>query len=171
MPEILDLYDKNRKLAGKTHIRGNPFEVGDYYLVADIWTVTPNGFILIDKRHPQKSFGGQWECTGGAVTAGEDSATGAIRELKEELGIEAEKAELRLIHTCRLSNKFVDTYLLIKNIDLENLRLQAEEVTEAKLVTFRELEEIIASGQLSISSGRFDDYSHVIEEYVKQARS
>jgi 8-oxo-dGTP pyrophosphatase MutT (NUDIX family) len=80
-----------------------------------------------------------WECTGGAVVAGEDSITGAIRELQEELGIEAEKDELQLINTNRHPEFFVDTYVLRKNIDLEALRFQEDEVTDAKLVTFDEL--------------------------------
>ena len=167
MPEILDLYDKNRKLTGRTHVRGVPIEEGTFYLVADIWTVTYDGHILIDKRHPDKPFGGMWECTGSAVTAGEDSITGAVRELWEELGIEASKDELRLIDSCRCSKKFVDTYLLRKNIDLQALRLQKEEVTEEKLVTFEELEKIIENKQLDISSGRFNEYKDILLECTK----
>lgn len=162
MPELLDLYDENRKLIGKTIIRGTALDEGEHYLVADIWTLTTDGHVLVDKRHPDKSFGGMWECTGGAVTAGEDSLSCAVRELKEELGIAADKSELRLIHSCRCTNKFVDTYLLIKDAALEDLRLQAEEVTEAKLVTFGELEQIAADGKLAISSGRFEEYRDIL---------
>ena len=168
MPELIDLYDENRNLIGKTHIRGNPLNAGEHYLVADIWTITPDGKLLIDRRHPQKSYGGMWECTGGVAKAGEDSLSGAVRELGEELGLEVDKSELRLIHSCRRPNKFVDTYLLIKNINLEQLRLQEEEVTEAKLVSFRELEKIIAAGQLSVSSGSIDGYKNVLKRFSKQ---
>lgn len=166
MPELLDLYDKNRKLTGRTHVRGNPIPKGSYYLVADIWTVTPDGHILIDKRHPDKQFGGMWECTGGAVREGEDSLSGAVREIGEELGIEADKSELKLIYTCRLPNKFVDTYLLIRDVDPEKLSLQKEEVTEAKLVTFSGLEKIIAAGGLAISSERIDGYRDVLKKFT-----
>lgn len=166
MPEILDLYDENRKLIG-THVRGVPIKEGTFYLVADIWTVTHEGFILIDKRHPSKPFGGMWECTGGAVTAGEDSVTGAIRELEEELGIKAGKDELRIIDSCRCPNKFVDTYMLRKNIDIQALRLQKDEVTEAKLVTFSELEKLIENKQLSISSGRFKEYREILMDCAR----
>ena len=162
MPELLDLYDENRKLTGKTIIRGTVLGEGEHYLVADIWTLTTDGHILVDKRHPDKSFGGMWECTGGAVQAGEDSLSGAVRELEEELGITADKSELRLIHSCRRPNKFVDTYLLIKNLALEDLKLQAEEVTEAKLVTFEELEQFVADGKLAISSGKFEEYKDIL---------
>lgn len=168
MPELLDLYDENRELIGKTYVRGNPFKEGEYYLVSDIWTLTPDGLILIDKRHPDKSFGGMWECTGGVVQAGEHSLSCAVRELGEELGIATDKSKLRLIHTCRRTNKFVDTYLLIKDIALNDLRLQAEEVTEAKFVTFSELEEIVADGKLAISSERFEDYKEVIRKLSRK---
>jgi len=46
--------------------------------------------------------------------------------------------------------------------------LQEEEVTEAKLVTFRELEEISAKGQLAISSERFDDYKDALMEHFRK---
>ncbi|MFB0919487.1 MAG: NUDIX domain-containing protein [Oscillospiraceae bacterium] len=168
MPELLDLYDENRRLTGKTIIRGTALDEGEHYLVADIWTITPDGHILVDKRHPDKSFGGMWECTGGAVQAGEDSLSGAVRELGEELGIKVDESELRLIHSCRCTNKFVDTYLLVKNLELADLSLQKEEVTEAKLVTFDELEKIAADGRLAISSGRFEEYKDalIISKYI-----
>jgi 8-oxo-dGTP pyrophosphatase MutT (NUDIX family) len=139
MTELWDLYDENRRPLGRTHVRGVPLDEGTFHLVVEIWVITDDGLILIDKRHPDKYRGGLWECTGGAVVAGEDSRTGALRELYEELGIEADKNELRLISSYRHPGFFVDTYVLRKNIDLGALRFQEDEVTDAKLVTFDEL--------------------------------
>ena len=52
--ELWDLYDENRNLLGKTHVRGVPLQEGEYHLVTDIWMVRPDGKLLITKRHPKK---------------------------------------------------------------------------------------------------------------------
>ena len=39
MAELWDVYDENRRLTGKTHVRGLPMAPGEYHLVGDVWTV------------------------------------------------------------------------------------------------------------------------------------
>ena len=87
MAEYWDLYDCERKPLGKLHRRGDEIPAGEYHLVAEVWTRDNAGNFLVSRRHPDKPFGLYWECTGGSVVAGEDSLTGAQRELEEELGI------------------------------------------------------------------------------------
>ena len=48
------------------------------------------GKTLICRRRPEQSHGGKWEFPGGKVEGGESPAEAARRELREELGIEAE---------------------------------------------------------------------------------
>src|SRR4249920_2877553 len=47
------------------------------------------GLILIGQRKPRGRHGLKWEFPGGKVEAGEESREALIRELHEELGIEA----------------------------------------------------------------------------------
>lgn len=47
-----------------------------------------DGKVLIAKRKPEKSLGGFWEFPGGKIEEGEAPETTAIREIKEELGIQ-----------------------------------------------------------------------------------
>ena len=58
-----------------------------WHLVAEIYSVTRDGRMLVTKRHPDKSWGGQWEITGGGVRKGETPLEGARRELREETGL------------------------------------------------------------------------------------
>lgn len=167
MQELWDLYDENRNPLGRIHVRGVPLKEGEYHLVVDIWTITPDGRILIDKRHPDKPWGGLWECSGGSVTAGEDSLTGAIRELEEEIGIKANTDELILIGTFLSADSIVDTYVLIKDVELRNLVFQKEEVTDAKFVTFSELEDLIASNLFAVKNIRYNTYRDKIAKYAK----
>ncbi len=166
MEELWDLYDENRIFLNRQFIRGPIIPEGTYHIVADIWTVNDKGEILITKRHPDKPYGLYWECTGGSVIAGEDSMTGALRELSEEVGIFTKAEELKLIHSARLANRFVDTYITMQEITLEDLRLQPEEVVEAKFVSFIELVELWEEGIL-LPKERFKEYIGVIEKFMK----
>jgi 8-oxo-dGTP diphosphatase len=47
------------------------------------------GLILIGQRKPRGRHGLKWEFPGGKVEAGEESRDALVRELREELGIEA----------------------------------------------------------------------------------
>jgi len=49
-----------------------------------------DGRLLITQRRADDTLGGYWEFPGGKVDSGEDLAAALHRELKEEIGIEAE---------------------------------------------------------------------------------
>lgn len=58
-----------------------------------------NGLILIGQRPDGHSLAGQWEFPGGKIEIGEFPEDALKRELREELGIEAEIGALRYAHT------------------------------------------------------------------------
>lgn len=165
--ELWDLYDENRRPMNKTHIRGVPMPEGAYHIVSDIWTVTEEGKVLLSQRHPGKPYGLLWECTGGSVQAGETGMEGALRELEEEVGIRTTAERLRPIHSIKLVERFVDTYITRQDIRLEDLVLQAEEVVDAKLVTFDELNEMWEQG-LVVPRTRFQIYRDKIRQYIDE---
>jgi len=87
--ELWDLYTENRELAGRVHVRGNVIPEGLYHLVVHVWIKNSKGEYLISQRSSTRpTFPLMWETVGGSVLAGEDSLTGAIREVKEEVGID-----------------------------------------------------------------------------------
>ncbi|GLB29317.1 NUDIX hydrolase [Lacrimispora amygdalina] len=163
--ELWDIYDENRAATGRTHVRGVPLGKGDYHLVADIWTVNQKDLILLTRRHPDKPYGLMWECTGGSVLAGETSEEGALRELLEEAGIHAEKEDIKLIHSIRQKERFVDTYITRQNITMGDVKLQAEEVVDAKFVTFEELLDLWKQG-IVVPKSRFLLYKDNIREFI-----
>ncbi|MGM9624553.1 MAG: NUDIX domain-containing protein [Eubacteriales bacterium] len=91
MAEIWDAYDKNfMKLKNTTLIRGEPIPDGMYHLVGEVIVKHTDGTYLIMQRDFKKNYGGMWELTaGGSAWQGETPLACAIRELKEETGIEA----------------------------------------------------------------------------------
>ena len=90
---------------------------------------------------------------------------GAIRELWEEAGIHAEKEDLTLIHSIRQRERFVDTYINRQNITEDDLRLQAEEVVDAKFVSFDQLLELWKQ-EIVVPKSRFLLYKDRISEFI-----
>ena len=87
--EKWDLYTKDRVKTGRSHIRGDELPEGLFHLVVHVWLKNSEGRDLISQRSADRpTFPLMWETTGGSVLMGEDSLTGAIREAKEELGID-----------------------------------------------------------------------------------
>src|SRR5699024_4660704 len=57
-------------------------------LVVHVWIRNGKGEYLLSQRSADRpSFPLMWECVGGSVLKGEDSLTGAIREVQEEVGV------------------------------------------------------------------------------------
>lgn len=96
--EVWDLYTENRELSGQTHIRGDELPENLYHLVVHVWIRNSKGQYLISQRaadrptHPL-----MWETAGGSVIAGETSLQGALREVKEEVGVDLEEENGRVV--------------------------------------------------------------------------
>ena len=143
MEEFWDIYDKNRVFQNRTIRRGERLGDGEYYVCCEVWIQNSDGEIFVTKRHPDKKAGGLWEFVGGGVLAGETTAQGAVREVKEEVGITITENELSLLHVYRQRNYFMDIYLVKKDLPVESIVLNANETVEAKWVTKEELQSMI----------------------------
>ena len=147
MAELWDVYDGDRRKTGKLHERGKLLAEGEYHLVVQIWIANPKGEFLISRRHPNKSYPLCWEATGGAVTAGETSQQGALREVQEELGLALNPTEGRCVIQEKHKNVFADIWLYRADVKVETLKLQADEVVDAKWASEQEIERMCANGQ------------------------
>lgn len=164
MAEYWDLYDADRKPLGRMRKRGDAFAEGEYYVCCEIWIRNSEGKFLITQRHPDKKAGGLWEFTGGGVLAGETTKQAAVRELKEELGVNAEESQLSLLEVYRGKNYFMDIFVVKSDIDIAALVLQPEEVVDAKWVSHDELLQMIEEKQTVWSVGlRYEKYCGLID--------
>jgi isopentenyldiphosphate isomerase len=146
--EYWDLYNKDRIKLDKTHLRGQKLNSGEYHIVVNIWIIN-NGKILLTQRHENKTFPLKWECTGGSVISGEDSFTGAMREVEEEIGIKLNKNNVKLIHSIIREDDIKDIYLFNENINIEETLLQENEVIDIKWVTKNELFEMKNNNEIA----------------------
>lgn len=98
--EIWDLYDENRKLIGREHVKGEQLPMDGYHLVVHVWIRNSKGKYLISQRSANRPTNPlMWECVGGSVVKGEDSLQGAIREAKEEIGIDLDPEKGKALFT------------------------------------------------------------------------
>lgn len=146
--ELMDVYDKDRNLTGKTHLRGTPWGKGEYGLVVCVWVYDGCGKLLLTRRAPEKSFAGTWENSGGAAQAGEDSRTAIVRELFEETGIRAEPEEFELLCSDRDRMCHYDFYWLKRSVPLQEIVLQPGETDGVRWATFEEIHKLIRQGQI-----------------------
>jgi mutator protein MutT len=139
--EEWDIYDNYRNKTNRFHVRGTPFENGEYHIVVHVWIMNDKGEILLVKRHPKKPFPNLWECPGGSVLRGEDSCQAAIREVQEEIGVSLFLSNGKVIKSERRDhfNDFYDVWLFNQSFNLADCVLQKDEVSDSKWVTKREL--------------------------------
>lgn len=134
--EIMEKYDQK------------VFERGFYHLGADVWIINSKNKILIQKRSPLKKLEPNvWAMTGGSVILGENSLKTIVREAKEELNIDIDESNLKLITKFRTGNVWIDTYILKCNYDISKMKFQEDEVSDAKWATWEEIDDLVKKGQ------------------------
>lgn len=139
--ELWDAYNKDfEKIDGLTLIRGETIPDGVYHLVSDVIVRHIDGTFLLMQRDSRKHFGGMWEATaGGSALQGEDALTCAIRELREETGIESEDlSELGRVIRDDDHTIYVE-FLCVTEFDKASIALQEGETSAYKWVTKAEL--------------------------------
>lgn len=125
-------------------LRGTRVPEGYYLLLVSILTQNSRGEILVTRRAPEKKYAGRWEITGGCVQSGETALQGAVRELREETGIEAGVHEVLHCGTRIRADYIHEFYKVRKDVPLSEIKLQPGETDDAKWVTaaqFREMAE------------------------------
>lgn len=151
MPELWDIYDRHRNPTGSTIVRGMPMTAEQYHIVVQVWIRNHQGQWLISQRAPEKHLALKWEPPGGSVLAGEDSKTGALREVQEELGIALEPetgflyASLRRDQPEWANPGFLDIWVFQHDCNIADVTLQPGETVDAKWVTTEELQDMIAA--------------------------
>lgn len=163
--ELVDLYDENRVPLGRVAERHAKKAPGEYRMVVHVCIFNSLGQILIQRRSPEKRVWPElWDVSvGGGVDAGETSRQGAEREVLEELGYDLDLTGLRPAVTVNFEGGFDDFFVVTRDLDLRDLRLQKEEVSDVRWVT---LEEAMAM----LDSGAFIPYPPSFLQFLFEAR-
>lgn len=148
--EIWDLYDENRELLGKDHVRGEQLPIDGYHLVVHVWIRNSKGEYLISQRSANRpTFPLVWECVDGSVIKGEDSLQGALREVKEEVGVDLlpEKghvilSDIKKIEFGKVVNKIVDVWLFEYDGEVDLSNATTDEVAQVAWMNRSQIKEL-----------------------------
>ena len=145
--EKRDLYDKHGNLSGLTYFKGDTIPNGFYPMVVMIALENSNGEFLMQKRVARK--GGDWGVTGGHPKSGETCDEGIITEVQEELGIDISNDNFIEFDSGCDGKDCYKMYYLKKDIDLNDITIQEEELTEVRWFSIEELESMVESKELN----------------------
>lgn len=161
--EMVDVYNSRHEKLDYKKERKKLID-GEYRLSTFIWVINDDDKILIQQRlSTTKKMPNMWGATAGGVKENETSLDGAIRELKEELGIIATRDEIEFIGSYKRINDFVEVWICKKNIEIGELILEPTEVQDAKWVSVDEFIEMI-NEKIGINSG-FDIFKMYYDEF------
>lgn len=149
MDEKLDILNEFGEFTGKLATREECHKKGFWHRAVYGFIIDKNSNVLLQKRSQSKKlWPNKWDVTvGGHVEAGEFGRQTIIRECKEELGIDVKESEIKYIVSSTsihskndIINKHYDEcYLIMKDIDISELTLQSQEVSDVKYFSKKEL--------------------------------
>lgn len=146
--EQVDIYDRFREKTGKVKER-DKLNKGEYRVSVHIWIKDQQNRILIEKRSEKEDkFPGMWSQVGGGVKIGNTSKITVFKECQEELNYSVKEENLFYIGSYIRTKDIVDIWLVNQNIDIDALKLQEDEVSDIKLVTFKEFDKMIEDGKV-----------------------
>lgn len=154
--ELWDLYNGNRELTGRCHARGDAVPQGFYHLVVHVWIRSGKGDYLISQRSASRPmFPLKWECVGGSVLKGEDSLTGAVREVKEEVGLILDPGSGKLLFSTvgrvvdgRKFSDILDVWLFEYDGPVSLGQATTDEVAQAVWMPKQEIRKLFDAGLL-----------------------
>ena len=148
--EIWNLYDENMELLGKDHVRGEQLPIDGYHLVVHVWIRNSKGEYLIAQRSANRTtFPLVWECVDGSVIKGEDSLQGAVREAKEEVGVDLNPesgqvlfSKTRKIIEGKIFNDILDVWLFEYDGEVDLSNATTDEVAQVTWMNRSQIKEL-----------------------------
>lgn len=177
MEEKFDVLNELGEFIGKIATREECHKKGLWHRAVYAFIID-DGKILLQKRsNKKKLWPNMWDVTvGGHVIAGEFGRQALIRETREELGIEINDEDIKYLVGSTSINKqgdiinkhYNECYLIIKHIDISDVKLQKEEVSEIRYFSKDELLKRIANNfeGLTEKTGVWNFLRKILEIYM-----
>ena len=108
MTELIDVLDENGNKTGEVETKEEIYKRGLWHRSVHIWIENDKQELLVQKRNPLKNtFPNLWAISSaGHVIAGETSIESGLRELKEELDVDAKKEDFPTEDLSGMTNEF-----------------------------------------------------------------
>ena len=148
--EYFDVIDSHGDFTNEIASRKECHEKGLWHKAIVVQIIsTDNKRVLLQKRSANKRmWPNLWDVSsGGHVLTGELGYQAGIREAKEELGVDLKRDELEFIGATTSENiqkdiinrHYNEYYIVHKDIDLNDITIQEDEVQEVKWFNVEEL--------------------------------
>ena len=177
--EYIDVIDKDT--CEKTGISKPLSEIhknGDWHNTIHAWLINAKNEILIQRRSRNKvNFPNCWDVTvGGHISSGEDAISGAIREIKEEIGVDVTPDELEMIgktsHEVDLANETyfdnekINVYVVKNDFKISQFKMQEEEVEELRWIPMLEFKKWVDEKRDNLTPN-WEEYD-ILLKYLKK---
>jgi isopentenyldiphosphate isomerase len=154
MDEYIDIVTKTGEPTGESALKSEIHSKGYYHNTVHIWFYTSEGFILLQQRAASKVICPLlWDVSvAGHIDAGETLTSGAVREIKEEIGLIISESDLHKISVSEsfqsypngiIDNEFHHTFIVQLKVNISELKPQKEEVEALKLVSILAFEGLL----------------------------
>jgi len=171
--ELIDILTPSGSLTGEVKLKSEAHKKGLWHASVHVWLYTPSGQILIQKRaHNKDTYPNLWDISvAGHLSAGDTPISAALRETEEEIGLIISAEALLFLKTNKnskqpsqsiLDNEFNHLFICCSPINLNQLKLQDEEVAETKLVTVTEFETLLKKNYSHFVPHGVEYYSYII---------
>ena len=166
--EYWDIYDNERNKTGKIVARSNrdSLSIDENHIAVHIAIFNSNGEMLLQQRSLSKlDDPGKWDFSSrGSILMGETSQDGAHRETLEELGIDYDFNNVEPIFTMKFPNTFDDFYIIEKDVDINDIVIQKEELESVMWADLDKIIELINNDMFAINKKDF--MKHIFELYL-----
>jgi len=158
--EVVDSEGRVTGLATRSEAHSNPSLI---HRVVHVLVFNKQGDLLLQKRSLNKDIApGRWDTSvGGHVNPGENVLDAAVREMREELGIEVSELQFRYNYLFRnhRESELVSTFACICE---DEIHFNAEEIDEVKFWSMDNINEQLGTG---IFSSHFEqEFTHYLQQ-------
>lgn len=149
--ELIEIVDRDGNFTGQIIDREEAHDKNLLHNEVAVFIINDKKQVLLQKRSANKRFNpNKWALCAGHVDAGESLESAALRELKEEIGIDIDINNLKPFaereFTIRDSNSHITYFYYTKsNLNERDFIIQKEELSEVKWFNIDEVIDMIKS--------------------------
>ena len=169
--ELIEIVDENGNFTGKIMDKEEAHDKNLLHNEVGIFIINDDGKVLLQKRSANKRFSpNKWGLCAGHVEANESLENAALREIKEEVGLDITSKELipygeREI-TISDSNSHITYFYYIRCNKKENeFAIQTEELSEVKWFNIDEIITMIKEGKTSFKENRIKLFEKIKSDF------
>ena len=178
MEEKFDVLNELGEFTGKIATREECHKKGLWHRADYAYIIDEKQNILLQKRSANKKlWPNMWDVTvGGHVDSGEFGRQALIREAKEELGIDINDNDIKyLVGSTSINEQgdiinkhYNECYLITKNIDISDITIQKEEVSEIRYFSKDEILKRVNNNYdgLTNKTGAWNFLKKILEVYI-----